>query len=311
MNIQQTIDVAALLAAHAPHVIEQPSLLPEAPLGEYWQHSRQRLSAWLQTLEECKNWRANPEQEQTGWTAYRALAEEIFMADVLSRVWGAVLTASDRYRGATFAEPLARNVMLGQMQARQLVLRSMVEAGSEAAEQIVLIDQTRRRAERWSDVLLGHLVLQYDVDEYAFDPDRARDFGQEQAGHDVRDSNRPVWELIFAGLRIAFSATTQRGLRDCHHRELVGAILRTFPIEAFEQNGPLKSMAHLRIERSSTLPEASWPDAVRRPGAPSDYSQRPPTGLIRRTPSRPGEPSADESPGVSFAKAFRNRRHQS
>lgn len=304
LNIQQTIDVAALISANASHVIDHSELLPEDPLGEYWLHSRRRLSAWLQQLDACRDWQSTADTAPHGWNGYRTLVEEIFLADVLSRVWGAVLTAYDRRRQTSFAEPIAYNVMTGQMQARQIALRSMISAGSSDAERIALIDHTRRRAERWTDVLLGHLVLKYDVEEFAFDPERAREFGHEQANHDVADASRPVWELIFAGLRIAFSTMSRPGARDCHHREIVGAILSTFPSEAFETSGQLKSLARMRLERSRSLPESpatgflsTYPEKSRSEGF---------GGL-----SRNDSTGAPESPGVSFSKAFRNRPPQS
>jgi len=307
LNIQQTIDVAALISANSSHVIEHPEPLPEDPLGEYWLHSRRRLSAWLRQLDACRDWQSNEDEAPNGWNGYRTLVEEIFLADVLSRVWGAVLTAYDRRRQTSFAEPIAYNVMTGQMQARQIALRSMVSAGSTAAERIAQIDHIRRRAERWADVLLGHLVLKHDVEEFAFDPDRAREFGQEHANHDVADANRPVWELIFAGLRIAFSTMSRPGARDCHHRDIVGAILGTFPSEAFEKSGQLKSLARMRLERSRTLPDSpamgflsTYPENTGSEGF----------GSLGRDDST-GQPTSAESQGVSFSKAFRNRPPQS
>jgi hypothetical protein len=295
LNIQQTIEVAALISAHSAHLIEHAPALPERPLGEYWLHSRNRLSAWLSCFEK----HASQHGDEAGWDRWQGVCEEVFQADILSRVWGAVLTAADRHRKLTLAEPIARNVMIGQMQARHIALRSMVDAGSGHSKRISQIDKVRRRSERWTDVLLGHLVLRYDVDDFAFDASRAREFGEEQTHHEIRRAQSPAWELIFAGMRVAFSAQTVRTTtRDAHHRDIVNTVLRTFPADAFEADGPFKSLAHLRIERGTGIAET----------APAPITIGGPVSRTGRQSEPASERSAgtlDGQQGVSFAKARR------
>ena len=82
-------------------------------------------------------------------------------------------------RGTDEAEPVARSVLIGHIEARHRVLTLMARTPGIDAEAAVKLNRLRRRAERWTDLLVGHLADMHGVSEFAFDPQRARDFAED------------------------------------------------------------------------------------------------------------------------------------
>ena len=118
---------------------------------------------------------ARPEsrRHQAQWPQFRGVLEEILSGEMLTRVWTAVLCACDRRRHSDEAEPAARSVLIGHMEARHRVLTLLVRGPGIDAEAVLRLNRLRRRAERWTDLLIGHLAGRYAVSEFAFDPPEA------------------------------------------------------------------------------------------------------------------------------------------
>jgi hypothetical protein len=130
--------------------------------------------------------------------------------------------------------------MIGHMEARHRVLSLMVRGCGIDAEAALKLNRLRRRAERWTDLLVGRLAGAYDVSEFAVDPQRAKDFAP--------DPFFASWPLTMASLRAAF----QRGLSpespnaDLNAR-IAAAILSCYPWELFDSIGLLRSLWMMRL----------------------------------------------------------------
>ena len=118
-----------------------------------------------------------PAADTTGVAAeIRQLLEEILLAELALRTWTAVLYAYDRRRNSDEAEPIARSILLGHLDVRQRALALLIHCPLIAASEAVELNRLRRRAERWTDLLLGYLGQHYPVRELAFDADRCSEF---------------------------------------------------------------------------------------------------------------------------------------
>jgi len=174
MNLRQTAEVAALVAIRAPAIIQHPSVLPEKPLHMYWKISQTRLKCWFARL------RANASKgDGSSQPSPLVLSQQvrvcrgILVADLLSRVWSAVLTARDAARSEDVTTALVRHVHQGQLEARREVLRLLADERRIPAAEAAMLDRLRGRVERWTDLLVGPLLEQYDVRQFVFDMDRA------------------------------------------------------------------------------------------------------------------------------------------
>jgi hypothetical protein len=152
----------------------------------------------------------------------------------------------DKRSGSGDAEPVARSVYIGQMEARNRALNLMVYGQGFEMQEAVALNQIRRRTERWSDLLLGHLMMSHDATEFAFEPERARDFAA-----DLRDQGglRGVaWRLTLASLRAAFShGLSPQAAHPQLNQQLGAAVVELLPIELFDGVGVPQSLWMMRL----------------------------------------------------------------
>jgi len=249
MHARELVDLASVLSAHGSMLIRHPGPLAHAGLEEYWIASKCRLDRWSHRLGRTSGCGTTIATETIATKT--ALVEEVLSGEVLVRVWAAVACAHDRLQGCDNAEPVARSVLIGHLEARHRVLTLLLSAKVDA-EEAIRLDRLRRRAERWTDVLVGHLCQADEVAEFAFDPDRAADFAQDLRQQGQQPGGRHVWSLLQSSLRAAFhrdlSAVSPNA--DLNAR-IAGGILACFPTEVFDSTGLPRSLWSLRLAQTA------------------------------------------------------------
>lgn len=205
MHARELLELASLVAHHGQQLVQCPDPISDASLESYWVASKSRLDRWGQSLKELT--RAQPDAARRSPAARQstiALVEEILTGEVLTRVWSATMHAYDRHRGEEMMEPIARSVMMGQLEARHRVLLLLVRSSVVNAEEAVKLNRLRRRTERWTDLLIGHLDDDGDLSQYAINPDRARDFAEDLRHQRRQRGGHLAWPLMLSSLRAAF-----------------------------------------------------------------------------------------------------------
>ncbi|MGQ0634830.1 MAG: hypothetical protein ACT4QC_09485 [Planctomycetaceae bacterium] len=259
MQLRSVVELAALVSAHSPLVIERGRRLPRAALSRFWCAHRVRsrvLAARLDALfDESEDF--DSAVTPRSWSRTQPLLADALAGDLLVRIWGAILTAADCQANVVWGGPLAKSLMECQQPVRHRVLRLLHEATPASVERLAPVDRLRRRLERWTDVLTGHLVERYGLDEFAFHPERARDFGEEQ----LRDSWQPqgsrVWDLYLVSLRTSFPETVLPGGRLADlRREQLQAMLAGFEDGAYDATGLLLSPRMRRLLAHEALDQA-------------------------------------------------------
>ena len=275
MSIHQITEFAALIAAQGRPFIESPQPIGNAQLQLSWQAARSRLIEELRRIDACIDGETIPAHNthpiQPEWDRLAPLIEEVFATEMLTRVWSGVLAARDRLHPLCGYGAVARNIFVLQLKVRQRALKLLVDgaARNKDVTRIAAADRTRRKLERWTDLLLAELVLRDKVVDYACDARRAREFGIDYFQNQTHATYQSTWTLLIAGMRAAFPATDVAKLDTTSLPEdLFRAILECLPVDAFFKNGPslaLRSMRNKRIHLTADCP-------------PSD-------ALVRRTPS--------------------------
>jgi hypothetical protein len=248
MHASELVELGALAAAHGPAVIALAPEWPPQALERYWSAGKVRVDAWGREIRDyTRQMQSSPPARRCElWRQVRPALEEILTAEVLSRVWTAVMCLCDRQRGAGGAEAVARSVYLGQMEARNRALNLMVYGQGFDIQEAISLNQLRRRSERWTDLLLGHLLIHHDAAEFAFDAGRAREFAQ-----DLRDQGGlcgVAWRLTMASLRAAFSQglSPQAAHAELNYR-LGSAVVELLPPELFDSVGVPQSLWMMRM----------------------------------------------------------------
>jgi hypothetical protein len=127
------------------------------------------------------------------------------------------------------AEPVARSVWIGHLDARRRVLDFMASAPGLTHDDAVSLDRLRRASERWTDLLLAPFAVRCDVSDLAHDPARVQDFAEE-----LGDSAFHAKTGISPGIR-ASSLRATYAVRNGYatwnadlNAEIAGAILTCF-----------------------------------------------------------------------------------
>jgi hypothetical protein len=130
-------------------------MLVQPIFHEYWVASRTRLGRWtdgLLAISQRIEWRSQP---------LLALGEEILLAEVLVRVWVGWLRAVRRIRPSDALaewEPVASGILRGHDEGRNRLLRFISTDRQVPADIFGRLDIARRRAERWTDLMLAVLA---------------------------------------------------------------------------------------------------------------------------------------------------------
>lgn len=221
------------------HVVQAVEPIAISALHAYWKSSQTRLKCWFAGL------RTTPSRGTATLPLYHrrqmvCLSREILVAELLTRVWSSVLLARDVFHGHDECQQLARHVFLGQMEARQEVLRMLEYPNRLPARQAVVVDRLRRRVERWTDVLVGPLVRKYDVTDFVFDVERARDFGTTQPPAALSTMNLAMSQLTLVGLSHAIPRSTHTdSTRATLDLAVARSVLSALPHDALRFHSPV------------------------------------------------------------------------
>lgn len=250
MHARELVELAAIVSAHGPVLVRGTERLSTTAVEQYWTASKCRLDRWGRSLKDFASdaRHAAEPRRRAQWPLLRGVLEEILTGEVLTRVWTAVLCAYDRHHGGNDAEAVARSVLIGHLEARHRVLTMLVRGPGIQPEQAVKLNHLRRRAERWTDLLVGYLSGLHDVSEFAVDPARARDFAEDLQYQCHLKGGRHAWPLVLASLRAAFrhalgSVSPNADL----NAKIANSILSCFQPELFDSTGLFRSLWLVRL----------------------------------------------------------------
>ncbi len=232
MQAHEFAELATLVATHGPSLVRLPGEIPRDGLEDYWIASKSRLDAWASFLK-----RAGDDGYKKLRNHLAGTVEEIVVSEMLTRVWGAVLTAHDELREDALAGPIGKTILLGHIEIRNRALRHLVD-GKVPLYDAVRLNRLVEKTERWTDLLVGRLMDLADVSVFAFDAGRARDFCDDLTRRKEEPGSRLIWPLLLSSLRAGY----RRSLCPLQpHTELnervAAAVVSCFKAEVFDESG--------------------------------------------------------------------------
>ncbi|GAA4432947.1 hypothetical protein [Bremerella cremea] len=250
MHAREHVQLAAYLAIHAPAYLRGRVTYSPTALEQYWIASKCRLDRWGIRL------KTHSQLLETGsvsdlprfWNAARPVIEEILVSDILTRVWISICVAHDRIQMKNVAEPVARSVFLGHMEARNRALNLLLHGRGLEATMMVPLNRLRRRSERWTDMLLGYIAADTDVNSFGFDQERVREFGNDIRSERGSSHKTASWTLLLESAIEAFGTQLVNEPANADmNRDIAGAVMNTFGAELFDQNTLINPMWEARI----------------------------------------------------------------
>lgn len=252
MHSYELVELAAIISAHGPALVSGVDRLSENGLEQYWTTSKIRLDRWCRSMRSFATSAGDPRWRQGNWPRMRSIMEEIVTSEMLTRVWAAVLCAHDRRHKLCEAEPIARSVMLGHLEARHRVLMLLLNTPGLEVKSAAKLNEIHNLSQRWTDMLVGYLIQLGDLSEFAFDPARAKDFAQDLRDEGVHPGRRIVWPLILTSLRVSFrqDSSAETPNADLNLR-IAASILACFPGNLFDSTGQFQSLWLIRLNNSA------------------------------------------------------------
>jgi len=247
MQTAELVELAVLLVRQAPTLLTIEPADGMGGIENYWTTSKCRFDRWGRTLKQLRD--GDRQAFAAAGGTVRGLVEEILGSEVLTRVWTAVVAACDRRRGSQDNDIVARSVYIGHMEMRHRVLKLLCEGTSLPWRDAVDLNRLRRRTELWTDMLLASLAAGADVREFAFEPDRLRQFADDLAprGAVERDGCDASGFLEISVLAAAKSAFRLQAPNEDLNRAVAAAVLQAFPAQLFDACGLFRSLWMLRL----------------------------------------------------------------
>jgi len=254
MQSGELVELAALLATHGESIVRSDARLTERSLQEYWMTSRCRMDRWSRSLQRFTAFTERQlgplEPDDSIWRYMRGELEEIFTAEVITRVWTAIAVAYDAKHVESDLESTARSILIGHIEIRHRALRLLIDPVAMDPAEAEWLNLLRRRSDRWTDLLIGRLVARKvgDVAEMACDRRRADDFARDLQRNQEAETESTAWSLMVKSLRAAFQKTKETPSPNADlNANIATSLLACFPADIFDSTGLVGSLWQVRL----------------------------------------------------------------
>ena len=258
MHARDLAELAAIVAVEAPGLIRRGARVPPRATEEYWAASKCRLDRWGRLLRQLAASAGEVEVPATlSWPRVEPVIEEVLASELLARLWAATACAYDVAHGDDELAPVAQNILMGHFESRLRVLTLLADSRVVSQLAAIRLNELRRRVERWNDMLLGHLAGLIDIEPFAFDPARARDFANDLDHESAHSDPRFTSQLVLASLRASFAeGLSARSPNADLNRRIASAVSSAVQSSNCESTGLVKSLWLERL--TSTASEAEF-----------------------------------------------------
>ena len=164
------------------------------------------------------------------------------MAEMLTKVWSATMVMHDQAQHCDELGNIAHSIHIGHVEAKNRAMRLLLEDPNANPEVFDRLNKLRRKVERWTDLLLGQLPDLEIAMQFAFQPNRVRDFGEESTQYNSNEST--ARQMIFANtIPDDLNQLTNRFPANPEiNRRIAGGLLSCFVADRFDSLGLPKSV---------------------------------------------------------------------
>lgn len=253
------VELASLVAYHGDAFLRANSGISRSGVDAYWCASRNRLDAWSMAMKKLETTAreiayGKPDRADhlraEAWENIKPLIEEILASEVLTRTWAVIGCELDRRNETEDIESFVRSILVGHLEARHRLLRLVFNKLQLTENQLRHVDQIRRRAERWTDVILGYLVSSCQVDEFSFDINRVVDFSQSLQSQ--QPSGEQTRSLLLVSLRSSFAdGFTGKCPNPQCSEKIAEAILASFGSDIMDCTGEYQQLWEARLKQAA------------------------------------------------------------
>ncbi len=248
MHARELVEIAGLASFHSDSLIKASDELCDDAMAEYWIASRCRLDHWGRSLRSLAH--SETISINSGNDELLELAEEIILSGIATRNLTAICFAHDTYHQRNEVTSIARNLLDGHREAQTRLLKLTQAWWARDSPKARHLRSLIIQAEHWSDIFLAYIGQSVNVERWAYDASRVREFAYDSPKHTGRTSNS-AWQLLAVSIRANFATASQPACQGDLNRRIAGATLSLFSTKLFDSFGLMQSPWMLRAERAS------------------------------------------------------------
>jgi hypothetical protein len=253
MHARDLADLAALVSVHGPQLVSASPRLVDQALEAYWAASRFRIDRWcgtLRTFSEKLN-----QQSAVAWSPEVTQAvEEVFVSEILTRCFAAILSAHDRHHRRAESDPIGRNIMNSHRDASRRATDLFNSPANISLRHTESLGELQGRCQRWNDLLLAYVSKSAPVADFAFDNRRVQEFAVDASRHiHSAATNGAATTMLSAGMRSTLELLSAGDTPNADlNRQIAAAVLACFGPEFFDSHGLLRSVW---LDRLQSVPD--------------------------------------------------------
>ena len=250
MHARQQAEIAAWVAVNSAAFIASPKDIDGMLAEHYWTNSKARVSRWNAALKIFSQDFVNPSPDHNPWPAFEIIVEEIFLSEMLTRVWSTFLVSLDLKHGKEEFSGLAFSIFISHLEAKNRVLRMLLSNQGKYEAAFDRLNQLRRQVEKWTDLFLAMAPNQAVAQKFAFDKKRLVDFAHER-GYYNDDQSTQQNQILINSMSRGF--TTNFGKWSANpelNRRIIDGVLACIDQDTFDSHGLPKSLAQIWIEKA-------------------------------------------------------------
>ncbi len=251
MHATQLAELASWAAFNSHLIVHRSEALTADICNQYWSQSKCRQSRWMSALKLFELDVRNKDSNHDPWPAIEIVVQEIFLSEMLTRIWSASMVAHDIHYASDELTGLAHSVHIGHLEAKNRAMRLLLSDDTSNPEIFDRLNSLRRKVERWTDLLLSQLPDLVAAQRFGFQPNRVKDFAEENDNSTIRNAEtRRV--LYGASLREDLAKFSNKySANPDINRKIASGLLACFPSDRFDSYGMPKSIQMVWLEKTT------------------------------------------------------------
>ena len=250
MHATQLAEIGSWAAFNSGVLVQRSTSFTADSCSQYWTESKCRHNRWMIALKMFEQDVQNETPKHDPWPAIEIVVQEIFVSELLTRVWSAAMVAHDIHYASNELTGIAHSIHIGHLEAKNRAMRLLLSDESVNPEIFERLNSLRRKIERWTDLLLGQIPDTIAAQRFAFQPNRVKDFAEENAEQSShQETLRAIYSASLAQDLGSFA--TKFAANPEINRKIVGGLLACFPSDRFDSFGLPKSVQLMWMEKAS------------------------------------------------------------
>lgn len=184
MHAKHQAEIAAWLAVQADQIIEQLGPVDAMTCEAYWTQSKIRLNRWHAALKIFEQDLQGQTPGHDHWPALEIVVEEILAAEMLTRIWSAILVTADTVNQRDNYSGLAYSVFISHIEIKNRTFRLLLSCQNQNEVVFERLNKLRRSLEKWTDVFLSWLPQPELAQKFSFDRERVGDYVREHRDYE-------------------------------------------------------------------------------------------------------------------------------